>query len=531
MKYIVVTGGVLSGLGKGIVASSIGKLLISSDYKVTAIKIDPYLNVDAGTMNPYQHGEVFVLKDGGEVDLDLGNYERFLDISLTKDNNITTGKIYYRVIEKERKGEYLGKTVQIVPHITDEIKYQITRVAKNANCDVCIIELGGTIGDIESMPYIEAIRQLAMEEKVCFVHTTLVPIVGPVGEQKTKPTQHSVRELRALGIQPNLIVGRCESNLTQSTKEKISLFCNVPINGIISIPDIETVYDVVNISADQNITEYIFENLQLKVRKPELRDWKNFVKSIKNPKYKVKIGIIGKYTTLRDSYLSHIEAFTHAGAKSNIRPELVFIESENVETEKDKLENYDLNGILVPGGFGARGIEGKLLAIKYSLKNKIPFLGVCLGFQLAVIEYCKSILNYKDANSTEFDINTKHPVIDILPSQKKHNKLGGTMRLGEKITILKKNTLVYKLYGTTRILERHRHRYEVNPKYIKKIQSNGLEFVGKSPDNKRMEILEYRKHLWFIAVQYHPEFKSRPNKPAPLYLGLIKAALKHKGVS
>jgi len=526
-KYIVVTGGVLSGLGKGIVTSSIGFLLKNKGYSITAIKIDPYLNCDAGTMNPFQHGEVFVLDDGGEVDLDLGNYERFMDINLGRDNNITTGKVYRNVIEKERRGDYLGKTVQIVPHITNEIKDWIRRVAKESGADICVIEIGGTVGDIESMPFLEAVRQLYLEEgsdNVVFVHTTLVPILKVVGEQKTKPTQHSVKELRAIGISPDIIVARSPVPLDKSTREKISLFCNVPSDAVISSPDVECIYEVPLMLQKQGITKHILSKLSLPYREAKLEEWKKFVEKVKNGRNRVRIAMVGKYTALGDSYISILEAFRHAAAEVDAKVEVVWIEAEEIEEGK-KIE--DVDGILVPGGFGERGAEGKIRAIEFARENKIPFLGICFGFQLAVVEYGRNVLGL-ECHSTEIKPNVKHPIITILPEQYGVEQLGGTMRLGSQPITIKEGTLAHSLYGKKKIYERHRHRYEVNPEYIDELEGKGLIFSGIAEDRIRMEILELPEHPYFIASQFHPEFKSRPLKPAPLFYGFIKASVENK---
>ena len=526
-KYIVVTGGVLSGLGKGIVSSSIGLLLKRRGYKITAIKIDPYLNCDAGTMNPFQHGEVFVLEDGGEVDLDLGNYERFLDMNLSRDNNITTGKVYKNVIEKERRGDYLGKTVQIVPHITDEIKNWIREVAEKEGVDICIVEIGGTVGDIESMPFLEAVRQLKLEEgkeNVIFIHTTLVPILKVVGEQKTKPTQHSVKELRAIGIDPDAIVGRCIEPLKEETKRKISLFCNVPYEAVFSSPDAECIYEVPLILEEQGICKYILKKLNLPDREANLQDWKEFVNRLKNGKKKINIGLVGKYTALGDSYLSILEAFRHASAELDAKVNVVWVEAEELEEGK---KMPDVDAILVPGGFGERGAEGKIKAIKYARENRIPFLGICFGFQLAVVEYGRNVLGL-NCHSTEIKPDTEHPIITILPEQYGIKELGGTMRLGAHPIIIKEGTLAFKLYKQKKIYERHRHRYEVNPEYVDMLEKHGLIFSGIAEDKIRMEILELQDHPYFIASQFHPEFKSRPLKPAPLFYGFIESAIKKR---
>jgi len=528
-KYVVVTGGVLSGLGKGIITSSIALLLKSRGYTVTAIKIDPYLNCDAGTMNPFQHGEVFVLEDGGEVDLDLGNYERFLDINLSRENNITTGKVYKNVIEKERRGDYLGKTVQIVPHITDEIKGWIRRVAEGSGADICVVEIGGTVGDIESMPFLEAVRQLHLEEgheNVVFIHTTLVPILRVVGEQKTKPTQHSVKELRAIGIDPDIIVGRSTKRLSKEVKEKISLFCNVDKEAVFSSPDAEYIYEVPLILEEQGISKYVLKLLNLPYKEAELSEWKKFVERIKKAKREVSIAIVGKYTALGDSYLSILEAFCHAGAEFDVKVHVIWVEAEDLEAgDFSMLEK--VHAILVPGGFGERGAEGKIKAIEFARKNKMPFLGICFGFQLAVVEYGRNVLGL-ECHSTEVKPNVKHPIITILPEQYGVQQLGGTMRLGAQPILIKEGTLAYELYKSTKIYERHRHRYEVNPKYIDELEKNGLIFSGIAEDRIRMEILELPEHPYFIASQFHPEFKSRPLKPAPLFYGFVKAAVDEK---
>ena len=532
MKYIIVTGGVLSGLGKGITVSSIGRLLKAKGFNVTAIKIDPYLNCDAGTMSPFQHGEVFVLEDGGEVDLDLGNYERFLDENLTSEHNITTGKVYLSVIEKERKGEYLGKTVQIIPHITNEIKRMIKDVAESSKIDIALIELGGTVGDIESMPFLEAVRQLHREvgnkENCVFVHTTLVPIISVVGEQKTKPTQHSVKELRAIGIQPDFIVARGERPLEYEIKKKISLFCDVPLEAVISAPDTASIYQVPLLFEEQGLTDYLLRRLGIESKEKDMRKWKLFLDRLMNPKKEVDIAVVGKYTHLADSYISHIEAFHHAGANADAKVNIAWVESENIEKYDAKKYLKGVNGVIIPGGFGERGIEGKILTAKYARENKIPFLGVCLGFQLATIEFCRNVMGLKKANSTEFDSKTPYPVVDLLPEQREIDEKGATMRLGSHPVLIKRDSIAYELYKKENIFERHRHRYEINPEFIDKIEKYGLHYTGRSPDNRRMEILELKDHPFFIASQFHPEFKSRPNEPSRLHLGLVRAAINHK---
>jgi CTP synthase len=525
-KFIVITGGVLSGLGKGITTSSIGLLLKMQRYEVTAIKIDPYLNCDAGTMNPFQHGEVFVLEDGGEVDLDLGNYERFLDINISHHNNITTGRVYRTVIEKERRGDYLGETVQIVPHITDEIREWVKRVAVQSQADICLVEIGGTVGDIESMPFLEAMRQLHQEnhEDVIFLHTTLIPVLGVVGEQKTKPTQHSVKELRAIGIDPDIIIGRSEEPLEQKTREKIALFCDVPIEGVISAPDVSCIYEVPLLLDKQGLTDFILQRFGFN-RRDGLQQWRDFVRGIMETSEETVIGIVGKYTALSDSYISIEEAFNHAGAALGVRVSIRWIEAEDLEDDSTTL--CDLDGILVPGGFGMRGAKGKISAIRYARENNIPFLGICLGFQLAIVEYAQNILQL-ESNSIEIDPKTKHSVITILPEQENIQDMGGTMRLGAYEIIIREGTVAYDLYGFSTISERHRHRYEVNPDYVQRIEDAGLIFSGTSPDKIRMEIAEIPDHRFFIASQFHPEFKSRPLRPAPLFYGFVKASVEKK---
>jgi len=532
MKYIMVTGGVLSGLGKGITASSIGRLLKARGLKVTAIKIDPYLNTDAGTLNPFEHGEVFVLDDGGEVDLDLGNYERFLDVSLTIDHNITTGRVYAAVLDKERTGEFLGKTVQIIPHITNEIKDRIRRVAERSGADVCIVELGGTVGDIESMPFLEAVRQLHMEvgdANCVFVHTTLVPVLSSVGEQKTKPTQHSVKELRSIGIQPHVIVARGEQPLEPAVKRKISLFCDVPLEAVVSAPDARSIYEVPLILDAQGLTDFLLRHMQLGPPDGGLVDWRGFVDRILNPSAEVTVCVVGKYTDLADAYLSHIEAFHHAGAEAGALVHLTWLEAEHIETAANQALLKSADAILIPGGFGERGIEGKIKAVQYAREHRIPFLGVCLGFQLATVEIARHLAGLERANSSEFDPDSPHPVVDLLPEQRGVTKKGATMRLGAHRVLLERNSVASALYGgAAEIFERHRHRYEINPAYIEQLQKVGWRFVGCSEDRRRMEVAELRDHPFFVASQFHPEFRSRPGKPAPLHLGLLRAALARK---
>ncbi|UCE80408.1 MAG: CTP synthase (glutamine hydrolyzing) [Methanobacteriota archaeon] len=528
MKLIVVTGGVLSGLGKGITSSSIGCVLKARGLKVTAMKIDPYLNFDAGTLNPFEHGEVFVLDDGSEADLDLGNYERFLDASLTSDHVMTTGKVYGSVIEKEREGNFLGKTVQIIPHITNEIKSMMSGVGMKSGADIVIVELGGTVGDIESAPFLEAMRQMHSEmghENFVFIHTTLVPSLGALKEQKTKPTQHSVKELRAIGVQPDVIVARSERPLDDSARKKIALFCDVPLDAVVSAPDAKSIYQVPIFIEEQGLTDYLLKRMSIELPKNGLADWKGFLKKVMDPTKEVKILLVGKYMDNYDSYMSHYEALTHAGAELNARVEYLRMEAEDIDKDESQRLLGEADGILIPGGFGSRGTDGKIEAIRYARENGVPFLGVCLGFQLAVVEFARNALMFHDANSTEFEPHTSHPVVDLLPEQKDVMKKGATMRLGAQDVIVERGSKAGKLYGSKTVSERHRHRFEVNPHYIDMIQNKGMKFTGRSPDGKKMEIAELDGHPFFIGSQFHPEFKSRPQKPAPLHYGLVKAAL------
>ena len=531
MKLIFVSGGVISGLGKGITASSIGRLLESRGLKVSAIKIDPYLNIDAGTMNPFEHGEVYVLDDGGEVDLDLGNYERFMDLHLTRDHNITTGKVYRSVIENERHGDYLGKTVQIIPHITNEIKSRFYRNFTDEETRIAIIEVGGTVGDIESMPFLEAARQLGRElgreENVMFIHTTLIPIMGSVGEEKTKPTQHSVKELMSIGIRPDIIVGRCSEPLSESTISKIAMFCDVPEDAVISTPDARSIYEVPLNLEKQGVADYIIDKMKLgPLTTPrDMAQWEDLVSRIVNPKKEVRIALVGKYTALADSYLSHLEAFTHAGAASECKVRIKFIDSDDLTTGDPDEILGDVHGILVPGGFGIRGVEGKIVAAGYARENGIPFLGVCLGFQIATIEFCRNVLGLEKASSTEFDPRTPDPVICIMDEQKGIVDMGATMRLGAQDVFVKEGSMAAELYGSTQISERHRHRYEVNPDYIDRIEAAGWKFTGRSECGTRMEIGELEGHPYYVASQFHPEFKSKPTRPSPLHQGLVDAAI------
>jgi CTP synthase len=531
-KFVIITGGVLSGLGKGVTTAAIGLILKGRGISVDVCKIDPYLNVDPGLMNPYQHGEVWVTKDGYEADLDFGHYERFLDIELGRDHNITTGKIYLEVLENERKGRYLGQTVQVIPHVTDKVKKQIQEIARINHPDILLVEIGGTTGDIEGMPFLEALRQLRMEngkENILFVHVTLVPTLDAVGEQKTKPTQHSVKELRAIGIQPDIIVCRTRSPLLPDTRAKLSLFCDVGKLDVISNHDVESVYEVPIILDEQGFGDNILGKLNLREKRHDLKDWKRFVKRIKNLKREVKIAVVGKYTDLKDSYISIAEALKHAGYDLDCAVEIKWVESIDLEDDPTKVELFnDVSGILVPGGFGKRGSEGKILAINYARDNSLPYLGICFGFQLAAVEFARNVLELRDANSVELDPKTPAPVIDILPEQKKVKQMGGTMRLGEIPAEITEGTMASKIYGKTRVGERHRHRFEVNPDYIEKFETLGAKFSARSDKNRRMEILEIPSHPHFIATQFHPEFKSRPQKPSPVFLSFVKAAIEHQ---
>jgi CTP synthase len=532
VKYIFVTGGVLSSVGKGIVTSSIGKMLQTRGLKVTVIKIDPYVNVDAGTMNPYMHGEVYVTDDGGETDLDLGWYERFLDLNLKKENNITTGLVYKAVIEKERRGDFLGRCVQIVPHVTNEIKSRIRHVAKHSNVDVALTEVGGTVGDIEGLPFLEAIRQMRLEEgfeNTLYVHVALVPILDVTKEMKTKPLQHSVNELRRIGIQPDIIVARCPEMIDAEALRKIALFGTIPENAVFCSYNVETIYQVPLILDEQGMGDFICRRLGFPDKKIDFKEWKSFVDAILNPQYEVKIALVGKYAGLADSYVSMNEALRHGGAACKTKVVIEYIEAEEFEKNPKSVENLrGFDGIFVPYGFGSRGTEGKIMAIKFARENNIPFLGICYGFQLAVIEFARNVCCLKEANSTEINPDTPYPVIDLMPEQRGIEIKGATMRLGAHKIIIKPNTMAYALYKSEEIYERHRHRFEVNLDYLEKLEKNGLVFSGKSADSRRMEILELPSHYFFFASQFHGEFKSRPGKPDPEYYGFVKACLDKK---
>ncbi|GAB7092614.1 CTP synthase [Halorubrum luteum] len=522
-KFVFVTGGVMSGLGKGITAASTGRLLANAGFDVTAVKVDPYLNVDAGTMNPYEHGEVYVLKDGGEVDLDLGNYERFLGTDMTFDHNVTTGKTYQHVIERERAGDYLGKTVQIIPHITDDIKRRIREAAEGS--DVCLVEIGGTVGDIESMPFLEALRQFAHEEApedILFAHVTLVPY-SKNGEQKTKPTQHSVKELRSIGLQPDVLVGRCEDRLEPDVKEKIALFCDVPTDAVFSNPDVEDIYHVPLMVEDEGLDEYVMERLELTgealPKAERSTEWRELVTRDRDKE--IDVALVGKYA-LEDAYMSIHEALKHAGIETETEVNVLWVDADETrDHHEQRLRSAD--AVVVPGGFGSRGTDGKVEAIRHARENDVPFLGLCLGFQMAVVEHARNVLGLIDAHSAELDPDTPHPVIDLLPSQYETEEMGGTMRLGAHVTDIEPGTLAAEVYDADSCTERHRHRYEVNPEYIDELEGDGLRFSGRA-DN-RMEILERADHPFFFGTQAHPEFRSRPDRASPPFVALVEAAL------
>jgi len=530
-KYIFITGGVVSSLGKGIASASIGKLLESRGLKVTIIKCDPYINVDPGTMNPYQHGEVYVTDDGAETDLDLGHYERFLNASCRKENNVTTGAVYHSVISKERRGDYLGGTVQVIPHITDEIKDKIKAVTHKKKYDVVIVEIGGTVGDIESLPFMEAIRQLKQERgylNAINIHLTLVPYLRTAGEIKTKPTQHSVQKLREIGIQPEILICRSEKTLTKETRKKISLFCNVDEDSVIQSLDAETIYEVPLLYQNQWLDELIVRKLNLKTSSKPLDNLKKAVDKIKQPKKKVSIAVIGKYITLQDAYKSIYEALVHAGIENDAKVNIVKVDSEELVSNNDaaiRQKIGEVTGILIPGGFGKRGVEGKIKAIRYARGHKIPFLGLCLGMQTAVIEFARNVCELKNAHSSEFNKKTPYPVISLLEEQKNVQKKGASMRLGAYPCQLHKGTKSYTAYRRQLIQERHRHRYEFNHEFRSTVEKNGMTLAGTSPDNKLVEIVEIKDHPWFVAVQFHPEFKSKPEKAHPLFRDFIKASL------
>ena len=535
-KYIFITGGVVSSLGKGIAAASLGALLESRGLSVSLIKVDPYINVDPGTMSPFQHGEVFVTNDGTETDLDLGHYERFVRFEASKKNNFTAGKVYETVIRNERKGKYLGGTVQVIPHITNEIKKRIKEGGQGK--DIAIVEIGGTVGDIESQPFVEAIRQMALEMPVsswAFIHLTLVPYIQASGELKTKPTQHSVKELRALGISPDCLICRSEQELPKEEKKKIALFCSVQQDNVISMHDVKTVYSIPLLLNKQKVDEIILNKLKIKTIEPKLSDWKRVVNASLKPQKEVNIAFVGKYTELQDSYKSINEALEHAGIKHKTKVNINFVLAETITSRNVKKILSSCDAVLVPGGFGDRGVEGMILACKYARENKIPYLGICLGMQVALIEYARNVLKLRGAHSTEFDSNTKHPIIALITEwsdmsgkqeqRDKNSDLGGTMRLGGQVCKLKKSSNAYKMYKNSEIIERHRHRYEVNPNYVDALSSAGLDIVGKSKDGKLVEMIEIKDHKWFLACQFHPEFTSNPRDGHPIFNSYIKSTI------
>ena len=528
-KFIFVLGGVMSGLGKGISASSIGYLLKSAGLKVNILKLDPYLNVDPGTMNPYQHGEVFVLDDGSETDLDLGHYERFIDENMSKKNNATSGQIYSTVLDKERSGSYLGETVQVIPHVTDEIKNRINILADFKKYDVIICEVGGTVGDIESLPFLEAIRQLSLDVgyyNSLIIHLTLLPFIDASGELKTKPTQHSVMKLREIGLSPDFIFCRTKNEIGKEIREKLALFCNVKPSHVIENKDVSSIYEVPLLLEDQNITKMICERLDLK-NKPSIKKLRNFIKTYKNPGSLIKIAMCGKYTELHDAYKSIIESFIHSGVENNTAVEVVWINTEKIKSDDDAIKIFEgIDGILIPGGFGSRGAEGKILTSKYARENNIPFLGICLGLQCAVIDFARNVCNISDANSSEFKPRCKNKVIDLMESQKAIKLKGGTMRLGSYDCEIEVGTKAFSVYRKKNISERHRHRYEVNNKFVKNMKKNGLTFSGFNKKLGVVEIIELKNHPWFVGCQFHPELKSRVDKAHPLFREFIKASLK-----
>lgn len=531
-KYIFVTGGVTSSLGKGIIAASLAKLLQAQDFKVTIQKFDPYINVDPGTLNPYEHGECYVTEDGAETDLDLGHYERFLNINTSQANNVTTGRVYQSVIEKERRGEFLGKTVQVIPHITNEIKERMQLLGKTGEYDMVITEIGGTVGDIESLPYIESVRQLIWDlgkENALVIHLTLIPYLAAAGELKTKPTQHSVKTLMESGISADIIVCRTEHELSGELKEKLALFCNVKREAIIQSIDVDTIYDVPLKMLEEGLDKVVLQKLQLSPKKPlDLTSWNLFLEKFKNPKHKLKIGLVGKYVELQDSYKSIVESLIHAGAINETEIEIISVHSEHLEEGTVAAQLKGLHGLIVAPGFGERGIEGKISAIAYARENKLPFFGICLGMQMAVIEYARNQKRLQDANSTEMDPNCKHAVIDLMESQKSILNKGGTMRLGAWDCDLQSNTIVAQAYQSNKISERHRHRYEFNNAYLAQVFDEQFIIAGTNPETGLVEIIEYKNHPWFVGVQFHPEYKSTVSNPHPLFLAFVKASLTQK---
>ena len=531
VKYVFVTGGVVSGLGKGITAASLGRLLKARGCQVTMQKFDPYINIDPGTMNPIQHGEVFVTEDGTETDLDLGHYERFIDENLDKNSNVTTGKIYWSVLQKERHGDFGGGTVQVIPHITNEIKSRFYRPKTQDEDRIAIIEVGGTVGDIESQPFLEAIRQFQQEichENAVLVHVTLIPFLKASGEMKTKPTQASVKELQGMGIQPDILVCRSEYPLTDEIRRKIALFCNVPVSHVLQNLDVEYLYEAPLAMEREKLADVVLETLRLENRKPDLKDWEDMVKSLRNPKYTVNIGIVGKYTQLHDAYLSVAEALKHGGIFCRTKVELTWIDSEELNEKNLDQSLHAADGILVPGGFGNRGTEGMILAVQYARIHKIPFLGICLGMQMAIVEFARHVLGYEDANSIELNPASCHPVIALMPDQEQVEDLGGTLRLGSYPCLLAEGSKAAELFGMREIRERHRHRYEVNNAYRKELEEHGMTIAGTSPDGRIVEMIELSDHPFFEGTQGHPEFKSRPNHAHPLFGGFVKASVDFK---
>ena len=528
VKYIFVTGGVSSSLGKGIISASLAKLLQARGYSVTIQKLDPYINVDPGTLNPYEHGECYVTNDGAETDLDLGHYERFLNVPTSQSNNVTTGRIYQTVINKEREGAYLGKTVQVIPHITDEIKHRIKLLGETGQFEIVITEIGGTVGDIESLPFIEAVRQMIWEmgSNCAVIHLTLLPYLTVTGELKTKPTQHSVKTLLEYGVQPDILVCRSEKPVNAEIRRKLALFCNVNVNAVIESIDASTIYDVPLLMLKEQLDKVVLAKLKLPLRQePDMENWKNFLGKLKNPTAEVKIGLIGKYIELKDAYKSIAEALIHAGVSNETKVQVEWIHSEKIDDKNVNEKLGGLHGILVAPGFGDRGIEGKITAIRFAREMKIPFLGICLGMQCAVIEFSRNVLGLEGAHSSEMDKSTKYPVIDIMDDQKNITRKGGTMRLGEYPCNITKNTKAAAIYGKSRISERHRHRYEFNNKYLKKFEDSGMIASGVNPNGSLVEIIEYKNHPWFIGVQFHPEYKSTVENPHPLFVKFVKAAL------
>jgi CTP synthase len=532
-KFVFITGGVVSSIGKGIVAASLGRLCKSRDYSVSILKLDPYINVDPGTMSPFQHGEVFVTEDGAETDLDLGHYERFTDTSMSRLNSVTTGSIYQAVINKERRGAYMGGTVQVIPHITNEIKERIHRVAKDTNPDIVIIEIGGTVGDIESLPFIEAIRQFRKDvgrNNVIYMHVTLIPWIPAAKEMKTKPTQHSVKELRSIGIQPDVLVCRCDRPLNSGMKEKLSEFCDVPVESVITAQDAGSIYEVPLMLEREGLAQQALELLHLEQRQPDLSKWQSLVERMRSPKKQVEVAIVGKYIQLSDAYLSVVEAVGHAAIAADSEVKLHWINAEDLENDGVEAHLGNISGIIVPGGFGVRGVDGKVKAIEYARHKNIPFLGLCLGMQCSVIEWARNVAHLEAANSAEFDPDTLNPVINLLPEQQDVVDLGGTMRLGLYPCRLTPDTLTYSLYGQEVVYERHRHRYEFNNAFRSLFLETGYVISGTSPDGRLVEILELPNHSFFIATQFHPEFRSRPNNAHPLFLGFVKAALAYRSM-